>query len=528
MLAIAFQFLTGRYHANPWGRHVNEADIEWPPSPWRILRALIACWHHKLDPQHSPQSQLADLIDALSEAPPVYHLPPAVHNHSRHYMPKYDGKTTLVFDAFARLDTDVPLVAIWRQLELNNDLLALLDELLEKLGYLGRADSWVEAYRMDPAKITDYPVNCHPGNQAISKAGESQEIIQLITPLPATQHATQRQRLIADHAQSSKGAVKKQLLNTLPKTLIEALSLDTADYQKSGWSQPPASHTISYQRPLDCLRISFMPPRAKIMPATTARFILDGKPSPRIEDSLRIGEWFRRAVIGRAGKLFDGEVPSELSGHRLPDNNRHQHAFYLPEDAEGNGHIDHILVHAPSGFSAGAQKVLHRLEKLWEGRKGIEYRLLLEAMGSTVPFHDTTLIAPDTPTWISATPYLSPWHTKRNRPLDIQLLGFIHKECMLRNIPAPIGLDILPYLKIRGKQIRSLNFQRFRKGKPNNPADQRGHLLRLHFDTPPQGPLALGYACHFGLGLFRPEKNLRQPLFIPKTSTMLNPEADSG
>jgi CRISPR-associated protein Csb2 len=36
MLALAFTFPAGRYHATPWGRHVNEADVAWPPEPWRI------------------------------------------------------------------------------------------------------------------------------------------------------------------------------------------------------------------------------------------------------------------------------------------------------------------------------------------------------------------------------------------------------------------------------------------------------------------------------------------------------------
>ena len=56
MLAIRFLFPAGRYHATPWGRHVNEADVEWPPSPWRLLRALIATWHRKLDPNRYPKA----------------------------------------------------------------------------------------------------------------------------------------------------------------------------------------------------------------------------------------------------------------------------------------------------------------------------------------------------------------------------------------------------------------------------------------------------------------------------------------
>jgi CRISPR-associated protein Csb2 len=42
---LAICFPAGRYHANPWDRAVNEGATEWPPSPWRILRALVATWH---------------------------------------------------------------------------------------------------------------------------------------------------------------------------------------------------------------------------------------------------------------------------------------------------------------------------------------------------------------------------------------------------------------------------------------------------------------------------------------------------
>ena len=41
---IKLTFPAGRYHATPWGRHVNEGVPEWPPSPWRLLRALVAVW----------------------------------------------------------------------------------------------------------------------------------------------------------------------------------------------------------------------------------------------------------------------------------------------------------------------------------------------------------------------------------------------------------------------------------------------------------------------------------------------------
>ena len=49
MIALRLRFPAGRYHATPWGRHVNEAALAWPPEPLRMLRALIACHHRKAD-----------------------------------------------------------------------------------------------------------------------------------------------------------------------------------------------------------------------------------------------------------------------------------------------------------------------------------------------------------------------------------------------------------------------------------------------------------------------------------------------
>ena len=38
-VSVALTFPGGQFHATPWGHHVNEALPEWPPSPWRLLRA---------------------------------------------------------------------------------------------------------------------------------------------------------------------------------------------------------------------------------------------------------------------------------------------------------------------------------------------------------------------------------------------------------------------------------------------------------------------------------------------------------
>jgi hypothetical protein len=54
-------------HATPRGRHVNEGAVEWPPSPWRIVRALVTTWHLKTRevPEATVRSLLAIILDLL-------------------------------------------------------------------------------------------------------------------------------------------------------------------------------------------------------------------------------------------------------------------------------------------------------------------------------------------------------------------------------------------------------------------------------------------------------------------------------
>ena len=65
MLAVAFRFPAGSYHATPWDRHVNEADVAWPPDLFRLSRALIATWHRKIRDGEFPLESLGELLAEL-------------------------------------------------------------------------------------------------------------------------------------------------------------------------------------------------------------------------------------------------------------------------------------------------------------------------------------------------------------------------------------------------------------------------------------------------------------------------------
>jgi CRISPR-associated protein Csb2 len=63
MPTLLLRFPSRRYHGTPWGHHVNEGQIEWPPSPWRLLRALLATGYNTMGWE-------GDLRDPMSNSPP--------------------------------------------------------------------------------------------------------------------------------------------------------------------------------------------------------------------------------------------------------------------------------------------------------------------------------------------------------------------------------------------------------------------------------------------------------------------------
>ena len=502
MLAIEFRFPTGRYHATPWGRHVNEADVEWPPAPWRILRALIATWHRKADHDRFPASLLEGTILSLSASLPAYHLPGAIRSHTRHYMPVREGKKdkpVLIFDGFARFKADTPLVAVWPEVTLPPENLALMEHLAENIAYLGRAESWVEARVLQE---WNGELNCRPSELSVDpETGEAFEPIRLPAPMPDEEYQTLRQQTISSHDLDAKRLKKKQkqILQTLPERLIDAMRLDTSDIQGAGWSCPPGARFITYQRPYDCFMTASQPRRSRRKQSpdavTTARLALMDKPLPRVEDSVRIGELVRKALIARSSKGGDERVPQVISGHDMPKENRHGHAFYLPEDSDDDGHIDHLIIHAEAGLAGEALQLIDRLDRLWERNRG-EWQVMLEQYGTARQISGSRHVG-ESRVWYSTTPYLHPWHLKKRLDIEDQIL----RECRIRGLPQP-EVEPLPEVTIHGKQRRPVHFHRFRNKRGLTQPDTRGSFWRLTFSEPMMGPLALGFGCHFGLGLF--------------------------
>jgi CRISPR-associated protein Csb2 len=469
----------------------------------RLLRALIATWHHKI--RHSgrhDEATLHRLIETLARELPQYRLPAATHCHTRHYMPQRNpGHTSLVFDAFAAVHRDEALYITWPTLSLMQDETALLDDLLGVMGYLGRAESWVEASRA----LSQEDPNCVPADSAFEpEAGESRgEVVTLLAPLASTEYQGIRTRFLAERGADD------DFESTLPDTLLAALSVETSALRKVGWSQHPATRRVHYLRPGDAFRPKRVAQKYVQAAFTTARYLLlphrregqSGPPQPRIEESVRIGELLRQAVMSKAGQRLGKEaIPPALSGHDLPEGNRHQHAFYLPFDANGDGRIDRLVIHVPSGLGDAERGVLENIKRIWS-RRGEEWRVTLEGIGSRKV---AGALADNVTCWQSVTPYLHPWHVKHSLTIEDQL----RRECRQRGLPELVTVERVASVLV-GKELRRrspIHFRRFRAKRGLNQPDSRGSFWRLTFAGPVEGPLALGFGCHFGLGLFVPDE----------------------
>ncbi len=538
MLAIEMRFPAGRYHATPWNRQVNEGAVEWPPSPWRIQRALISTWYHKLETEID-KNTIRKIIEKLSAALPQFSLPKASLGHTRHYMPLYRDATTKIIDAFAAVDIESRLLIVWPEIDLSSEEESALSMLLDRMGYLGRAESWVEA---GLAKGSLDKVNCVP-LQENSVIPEGFEGIQTLAAMPSQEYLNWRvakleerksRRLAELHASKPDGKtsdtakLKKKDLEkieqSLPVDIFGALHVDIGDLKKARWSQPPGSMWVSYARPRGSFEV--MPHAGKmehsINKQTVARFAVASQVPPRLTDAISFAERIHATLVCRSdgSSMFTGcdESGKPLEGHR--------HAFIHCESNLGlgngqRGEITHVVVHAPKGFELRDRQALDGLDRVW-GHGGHDVQLILLGVGQPEDFAglDTTRggspILAESQIWVSRTPFVSTRHPKATKTgvpkLDDNGLQIgspeheLRRLLMLAGFPIPSLVEAVAFTDLAGHETRWLDFRRQRNnGEGKHAIGSFGYGFRVEFPEIVRGPIAIGYGAHFGLGLFVPE-----------------------
>ncbi|MBN2798723.1 MAG: type I-U CRISPR-associated protein Cas5/Cas6 [Deltaproteobacteria bacterium] len=504
MIGIKFRFLAGRYHATAWDHQVNEGTVEWPPSPWRLARAMVSA-HWWLPEGERPAARRAIL--ALCEVLPRYALPPASLGHTRHYMPTAP-KTSKVFDAFAAVGSgpdheDAALTVGWPGVTLDEEAHAGFRALLPHLGYLGRAESWVLAEEATP-KRSELPIGPAEG----SAAGT----LERMAPPTRAQYAAWLEAFLEESADAKDRTKRKK---AAPGDLWALLHVDTGDLFEARWSGPPGVRSVYYEMGNSAFSVQRRQVMAPVSDRPTlARFALRAAVLPPLEHALSVGERARVALMSR-GRDAEGSTLAVFHG-RGEDGSPlqgSQHAWFLPVDEDQDGYLDHLLVYSREGFDTDAQAALHQLHQLW-GRDGHDLHTVLISLGQPQDYGtDVARLAPGRSpalgtarVWESRTPFLLFRHPKQrgggwvDTPEDQVRLA-----CEQLGLPAPVEIERvaqLPPLKRKSQPTPWYRFYRERKQGGGSRGSDKTYGFRLTFAEPITGPLALGYGAHFGLGQF--------------------------
>jgi len=439
MIAVSLTFPAGRYHATPWGRHVNEGAVEWPPSPWRLLRALIATWKRTLPDM--PQEQVEPILRVLAGSLPEFLLPLGSTGHTRHYMPwfkKGPDDRTLVFDTFVVVPREAPLIARWPNTSLDSDQREALGAILANLGTLGRAESWCEARLLSETEPPS--ANGHMIATPLSgdEPGIEREIVRLLCPDPRAAFADDR--VVTVKTKTSGRGKNKRTIEERTTIYDPAwnICMETLQLHKERWSDPPGSCWVPYTRPRDCFKVEpIRAPRPRSNAALApqvVRFALDSAVLPLVTETLPVAEATRRCLMGAFKRTqlqehYGGRIPNPLPPDAPEPKSRvlsgkewrvqeqeykpvegHRHAYYLPtaEDNDNRHRLTHLTLIARDGFGREEMQAIHRLRQIKpRGRDNASHplRVLLLGYGRLDEYRPRPL-GPSRE-WVSATPYIA-------------------------------------------------------------------------------------------------------------------------
>jgi len=469
MLVIELSFPAGAYHATGWGRHVNEGVPEWPPSPYRLVRALFDVWKRKR-PEWGKE-RVEKVLVSLAASPPLFFLPPASASHTRSFLSKnemVETERTLIFDAFVSVGRRESVLVGWPETVLDESRISDLDELLSLMNYLGRSESWVSARVLAGVSAVEW--NCVPWTGGESSGAD---VVQVATP------------------RAPEGLQEN--------TWLDALAFSTGDLLRSKRSDPPGMKQVNYFRPARCFSVEPQPHPGGVGKRIEAvLYAFDSKVLPMATTTVDIAEKVRAHLMG-AHKLLAGGpefVSRKFSGKdaQLRPLSGHRHAYILPFDRDGDARLDHMMVVCREPFDQNEILALDRLQPLYQSNGKPPVRCIPVKWGRVED------LFPPRRRYVSVTPFVAPRHYRRGRgPFGEWLIAELRRECRNHGIPPPDRVKFIDRTEAKGHSFRWLEFRTNRKDDPSRP----GYGFEIEFARDITGPIALGYGCHFGLGQFR-------------------------
>jgi CRISPR-associated protein Csb2 len=417
MTTIQLTFPWGRYYAHPWGINPTRLrEPEWPPSPWRLLRALVSAWF-RAHPGQVPDAHCITLIESLGRELPEIGTGKVSFGHTVHWQPNYGaaGKEDKADASYKNTRHENHFAAVpgavffrWRTVELTPEQHRTLETLLSELSYFGRAESLCQA-ELYERELTSADIGwCQPaGGRKISAS--CRDVFCPIPGLGNFRFTDLWSRRSAELAPDSPDA-PPHLVDTLLSSDMKADGAAWLSYQMpDGWPQkwvvrtPQTAHPGKKNNP---------PAGPKV--AHYLRFSLQCRVPLLPKFTVRLSEEFRDAANRHLCKTHGNGTPSfALFGHakdRPADAvGDHQHAFYLPMCGNSSGFLSDLHVWCPYGFTQAEIEVLLRVNRLDWGSRKYPVRPILTAMAKEPPA-DVPFSTGNTASrlWRSASPFVPP------------------------------------------------------------------------------------------------------------------------
>ncbi len=501
------EFPLGRFHATPW--RVNPFDDphgEWPPSPWRFVRAVTArCYQWAREAETEPDLvKLEQLQAALCKSTYAFHLPADARKGSplRQYHPTEFGwrpaekkkagtrsyGTSLVQDNYWCVPPESPVWWFIEGDDWTDELRVLLAQCLARMTYFGRAETFTRI--RIAGSDDDIPTpNCTPLDKRAAGA------VPVLCPLSdATRDDLER---TTDNPEAVKRAVPPG-----------------AQWLYAVRPPRPAARErrrIPVHRP-DCHLIQFalgwnVAPDPSAIVRLTSRFrgavlreLLRLKTGDASATWTRVGRNVREAIADMAGKDADDEP---LKGHR------HTEFFAWCE----GGQTTRLLIWRGSrAFDADEQEAIllaAARDVSWAaaGADADEWKVRLVPLDRAVPpppgFDGQSSLV-----WESVTPYVPIRHHLRGgkEREGESMVDQIRRELLRRGIERDVDVEL-----VGSPQWVSVHVPRREANRRAFIGDRRGQMIRLRFAVSVAGPIRLGHSSSFGLGLFRPVPEPHQP-----------------
>lgn len=498
---IEVELTAGRYHAHPWGvSQYGIGEPEWPPSPWRLLRALAAAWFNYQTPGNSTQLR-DELLEKLGRSGrPTLLIPKAAFRELRFFQPIVkDGVINHRAD-HRDLFALVQGARFWFVFEtgLDDQQKTLLETLLGRIRYLGRSESRAVLRLLDhePKGTDACPLfEAKPLNASGLEQQQRTQVVRQVLCPDVRQQGGSLQFKVSDlwSLDGQQGAE-----NELPRHLTDACI-------KARRPLPNGCEWMDYTLPAEAI-VHELPRRRQREPCQhevqvkEIRFRLTRRIPIPVEQTVRVARAFRDAVVRSFEHLCPSTHSVALTGCRddgAPQPG-HEHVYYLPRPSERSRFLEVLAVNIPNGRLTTLElDALLSVERI-RLAPGDPYPITVVAEAVL-----NILAQPLAPSrmWRSLTPLVVPERLQRDH-CDAALADWVEQ------ILGGAGLTTPFRLKSKLKRA-TMSVHRYELNdscsKKVGFSHRWGYLLELDFDQPVTLPKpAIGKDAHFGLGQLEP------------------------